>query len=107
MPPVETLGIQGNIMQYQFSIRKITESDLNVYRPFMPENEHYEMHLSAFAEDIESLEFVTELRQNDNNFIITIESEPDFNQLHAAIRNLLNGSYHDKLVVNLGFSKVT
>lgn len=94
-------------MQYQLSIRKITESDLSVNRPFMPENEHYEMYFSAFIEDIESLEFVSELQLSGNTFVITIEHDTDFEQLHAAVKMLLNGSYHDKLVLNTGFTKVS
>ena len=93
-------------MQYQLSIRKITKSDLSVNRPFVPENEHYEMYLSAFIEDIGNLEFVSELQQSGNNLIITIENDSDFEQLHEAAKKLLNGSYHDKLVVNKGFTKV-
>ncbi|MEL0619624.1 hypothetical protein [Psychrobacter proteolyticus] len=93
-------------MQYQLSIRTITESDLNVNRPFMPENEHYEMYLSAFVEDINNLEFVSELQQEDGDLIVTIENNSDFEQLEEAAKKLLSGSYYNKLVVNKRFTKV-
>ena len=93
-------------MQYQLSIRKITESDLNVDRPFMPENEHYEMYLSAFVDDINNLEFVSKLQQNGSNLIVTIGNESDFEQLYEAAKKLLSGSYYDKLVVKKKFTKV-
>jgi len=93
-------------MQYQLSIRKITESDLSVNRPFMPENEHYEMYLSAFIDDIDYLEFVSEIQSSGNNIVITIENDSDFELLRVAVKNLLNESYHDKLLVNAGFSIV-
>ena len=93
-------------MQYQLSIRKITESDLSVYRPFMPENESYEMYLSAFVEDINNLEFVSELQQKDGDLIVTIENDSDFEQLCGAAKKLLSGSYYDKLVVNKWFTQV-
>ncbi|WP_201590524.1 hypothetical protein [Psychrobacter sp. Pi2-51] len=93
-------------MQYQLSIRKITESDLSVYRPFMPENENYEMYLSAFVEDINNLEFVSKLQQNGSDVIVTIENDSDFEQLDKAAKKLLSGSYYDKLVLNKRFTKV-
>ena len=93
-------------MQYQLSIRKINESDLSVNRPFMPEDENYEMYLSAFIEDVQNLECVTEVITNANGLVITIENESDFEQLHAAVKHLLNNSFHDKLVSDSGFSKV-
>lgn len=93
-------------MKYQLSIRKIKESDLSVNRPFMPDNENYEMYLSAFIEDIDNLEFVSKLQKNGNNLIITIKNDSDFEQLYEAVKKLLNGSYYDKLVVNKGFTKV-
>lgn len=96
----------SNIMQYQLSIRKIKESDLSVNRPFMPENECYEMHLSAFIEDIDNLEFVSELQQSGNNLTITIKNDSDFEQLCETVKKLLNGSYYDKLVVSKKFTKV-
>lgn len=94
-------------MQYQLSIRKIKESDLSVNRPFMPENENYEMYLSAFIEDIDNLDFVSELQRSGNNLTIMIKNDSNFEQLHKAVKKLLNGSYYDKLVVNKGFTKVT
>lgn len=94
-------------MQYQISFRKITESDLSVNRPFMPENEDYEMYLSALVEDIQGLDCVVDLKQNGNNLVITIKNESDFELLHLAIKELLNNQFRDKLVVNSGFSKVT
>lgn len=93
-------------MQYQLSIRKIKESDLNVNRPFMPEDQDYEMYLSAFIEDVQNLDCVTELVTNGDSLVITIENESDFEQLHAAVKHLLNNSFHDKLVTDTGFSKV-
>lgn len=93
-------------MQYKLSIRKITESDLSVNRPFMPENEYYEMYLSAFIEDIDNLEFISALQQSGNNLIITIENDSDFEQLYKATKKLLNGLYHDKLVVDKWLTKV-
>jgi hypothetical protein len=95
-------------MQYQLSIRKINESDLSVNRPFMPEDEDYEMYLSAFIEDVQNLECVTDLitNGNGNGIVITIENESDFEQLHAAVKHLLNNSFHDKLVSDSGFSEV-
>ena len=93
-------------MQYKLAIRKIIESDLSVNRPFMPEDENYEMYLSALVEDIENIECVTELLQNGNDLVITIENESEFNQLHTGVKYLLNNSYNDKLVVDSGFTKV-
>lgn len=72
----------------------------------MPEDENYEMYLSAFVEDITNLDYVVELDQNGNNLVITLENESDLDLLHLAVKNLLNGSFHDKLVVDSGFSKV-
>lgn len=93
-------------MQYQISFRKITESDLSVTRPFMPENEDYEMYLSALIEDIKNLEYVTELNQNGNNVVITVETDKEFELLHSAVKELLKNQFHDKLVVNSGFRVV-
>ena len=93
-------------MQYQLSIRKITESDLSLSRPYMPENEDYEMYLSAFVEDIKNLEFVSELQQNGSDLVVTVENDSDFEQLYKAAKKLLNGTYYDKLVANKGFAKV-
>ncbi|MFS1437427.1 hypothetical protein [Shewanella sp. 10N.286.48.A6] len=93
-------------MQYQLSIRKVNESDLSVNRPFMPEDEDYEMYLSAFIEDVQKLECVTELITNGNGLVIAIKNESDFEQLHTAVKHLLNNSFHDKLVSDSGFSKV-
>lgn len=93
-------------MQYKLSIRKITKSDLSVNRPFMAGDEDYEMYLLAFIEDIKNLEFVTELITNSNILVITIENESYFEQLHAAVKQLLNNSYHDKLVSDSGFRKM-
>lgn len=93
-------------MQYQLSIRKITESDLSVKRPYMPENENYEMYLSALAEDINNLEFVCKLQQNGSNLVVTIENDSDFKQLYEAAKKLLSSSYYDKLVADKGFIKV-
>jgi hypothetical protein len=42
-------------MQYQISFRKLRGSDLNVNRPFMPEDEDFEVYLSALVEDIQYL----------------------------------------------------
>ena len=93
-------------MQYQLSIRKITESDLSLSRPYMPENEDYEMYLSAFVEDINNLEFVSALQQKGGDLIVTIENDSDFEQLEEAAKKLLSGSYYNKLVVNKRFTKV-
>lgn len=72
----------------------------------MPEDENYEMYLSAFVEDVENLECVTKLKTNGNDLVITIKNESDFEQLHAHVRQLLNNSFYDKLVSDFGFSKV-
>jgi hypothetical protein len=93
-------------MQYQLSIRKVTELDLSVNRPFMPEDEDYEMYLSALIEDIQNLDYVTELNQNGSNLVITIANELDFELLHSAVKTLLNNQFHDKLVVDSGFKKL-
>lgn len=93
-------------MQYQLPIRKITNSDLSINRPFMQEDEDYEMCLSALVEEIKNLAYVSELNQSGNNLIITIENESDFELLHLAVKNLLNNQFHDKLVVNSEFRKV-
>ncbi len=93
-------------MQYQLSIRRITESDLSVNRPFMPEYEDYEMHLDALVEDIINFEFVEELNQSGNNLVITLKNKSDFELLHLEVKNLLSNPFHDKLVVGSPFSKV-
>lgn len=72
----------------------------------MPEDQDYEMYLSAFIEDVQNLDCVTELVTNGDSLVITIENESDFEQLHAAVKHLLNNSFHDKLVTDTGFSKV-
>ncbi|MGY8871566.1 MAG: hypothetical protein ACKVJE_14100 [Pseudomonadales bacterium] len=93
-------------MQYQLSIRKITELDINVNRPFLPEDEDYEMYLSAFIEDIENLDYVTELNQNGSCLLITIGSEAEFELLHSAVKKLLNKQFYDKLDVGSGLRKI-
>jgi hypothetical protein len=72
----------------------------------MPEDEDYEMYLSAFIEDVQNLECVSELSANSNVLTITIENESDFSQLHTGVKDLLNNSYHDKLVIDSAFTKV-
>lgn len=72
----------------------------------MPEEENYEMYLSAFIEDVQDVECVTQVVTNGNNLVITIENESDFEQLHLAVKHLLSNSFHDKLVSDSGFSKV-
>ena len=93
-------------MEYQISFRKITESDLSVNRPFMPEYESYEMYLSALVEDIQNLDCVTEISQNENKVVVAVKTESDFELLHSAVKELLSNQFHDKLVVDSGFSKV-
>jgi hypothetical protein len=93
-------------MQYQLSIRKIIESDLSINRPFMPEDDDYDMYLSAFTDDIQNLDYVSGLNQNGNDLVIKIENESDFEQLHSAVKELLNNQFHDKLVVSSGFKKL-
>ena len=93
-------------MKYQISFRKITESDLSVNRPFMPEDEDYEIYLSALIEDIQNLDCVTDLTKNGNNVVISVENDSGFESLHLAVKKLLNDQFHDKLVVESGFSKV-
>ena len=87
-------------MQYQISFRKITESDLSVNRPFMPEDEDYEMYLSALIEDIQNLDCVTALNQQGNIAVITVKNESDFELLRLAVKELLSNQFHDKLVLN-------
>jgi hypothetical protein len=94
-------------MQYQISFRRITESDLSVNRPFMPEAEGYEMYLSALVEDIQNLDCVTAANRNGNSVVIAVETEKEFELLHSAVKELLNSQFHDKLVVDSGFSVVT
>jgi len=72
----------------------------------MPEDENYGMYLSAFVEDITNLDYVVELDQNDKNLVITLENESYFDLLNLAVKNLLNGSFYDKLAIDSGFSKV-
>jgi|GEM_PF-5606158 len=93
-------------MQYQISFREITESDLGVNRPFMTESEDYEMYLSALIEDIQNLDCVSRINQNGNNVVITLKSESVFESLHLAVKELLDNQFHEKLVVDSGFSKV-
>ena len=93
-------------MKYQLSIRKIKESDLSVNRPFMPENENYELYLLALAEDIKNLHYVSELIQSGNDLLVTIKSDSDFEQLHSYVKKLLTNQFHDKLVANSGFKKL-
>ncbi|QCU76365.1 hypothetical protein FFU37_18010 [Pseudoalteromonas distincta] len=97
----------GNMMQYQLSIRKINESDLSVIRPFMPEDENYEMYFSALVEDIEDLDCVAKLTHNGSDLIITIGKESSSEQFFEAVKVLLNSSYSDKLIANSGFIKLT
>ncbi|QDP00235.1 hypothetical protein [Thalassotalea sp. PS06] len=93
-------------MQYKLSVRKVSESDLNVNRPFLPEEENFEMHLSAFIQDIELLEFVTKVQKSGDKLFITLDQEANFEQLHAEAKRLLNNSYFDKLIADKGFSEV-
>jgi CRISPR/Cas system CMR-associated protein Cmr1 (group 7 of RAMP superfamily) len=94
------------IMQYQISFRKITESDLSANRPSMPEDNSYEMHLSSLIEHIHNLDCVAELNQDGNNIVIAVKNESDFELLRLTVKDLLKYQFHNELVVGSGFSKV-
>jgi len=57
-------------MQHRIVFREITENDLNRDCPFMPEENEFEMHLGALANDAEWLEGVTVVHRDGSHAIV-------------------------------------
>lgn len=57
-------------MQHRVVFREITREDLDRHCPFMPEEQEFEMHLNALAQDAEWLEGVTEVRSDGSHAIV-------------------------------------
>jgi hypothetical protein len=94
-------------MPYKLKVRNITEFDVSVDCPFIPDQDEFEMYITAFKEDIATLEFVTNITQNGSFLIITLEeqSEAVLHQLNIEVRRLIKTIYSDKLRVEGPFEK--
>lgn len=83
-------------MKYRLGLREITEADVNVEFPFMPEPEDYQMHVDAFGDDFNRLEIVESAVVDNNSVIINLAEGVDIEQLRQASISI-HQNYWDKL----------
>ena len=88
-------------MPYKLKIRNITESELRADCPFIPDQDEFEMYISAFEEDIATLDFVTEITKKENFLIINLEeqSEEMLHRLNIEVQRIFRFHYFDKIRV--------
>lgn len=75
-------------MKYRLGLRRLTARDIGQHCPYLPEPEDYEMHLSAFVEELNGLNVVLDAITCEGDVIIELDSDSDFPVLHAEAKEL-------------------
>jgi hypothetical protein len=65
----------GNMMKYKIDVREITDKDLNVECPFLPEPGEYETYFSALLQEILNISVVVSAVELNGSIIVEIDSE--------------------------------
>ncbi|MEZ9464886.1 MULTISPECIES: hypothetical protein [Vibrio] len=91
-------------MKYRLGLREITESDIRVDCPFMPEPEDYPMYVEAFVADFNNLEIVDNAFEENNSVVIELAEGVTGEQLRQASISI-HQNYWKKLRTT-GFDKI-
>ncbi|GLP97125.1 hypothetical protein [Paraferrimonas sedimenticola] len=83
-------------MNYKLGLREITESDINIECPFMPEKDDFPMHVAAFVEDIQHLEVVETAVEEGHSVLINLIEGATLEQLRKDCKSVLQ-AYWGKL----------
>ncbi len=62
-------------MRFTFEVRKIDERCLSPATPFLPEDDEYEMYLSALLEDFSRVDVICEVNRDGSIFQIETNNE--------------------------------
>lgn len=76
-------------MIYQLSVRPLTENDVNVSCPFLPEEDELSVMINSFVEDISNLSQVKETKHSDFTVEIQLSSNVSEDRLKELVKPML------------------
>lgn len=86
-------------MNFTLEVRMIDERDLSPDTSFLPEDDEYEMYLSALLEDLSRIDVICEVKTEESRFQI----ETTCSMLPADLRAFIKPMITSNIINNLRF----
>lgn len=86
-------------MKFILTIRPLTEKDITVSTPFLPEADDYDMYLRALCEDIKKVDKIIAVTKNNSSLYIETNEPLDEEEL----KNRIKPVFTKDLMNNLRF----